>query len=149
MTYLGTALKPVMDRYDFLLFDTSPSVGFLQGAALWVSDYLIIPSAVDFLSLEGVSKVTDTLTEIRASIGWTGKLAGIQPTFYDATKESKTILADMGEKFGKETILAPIHRAVVLRECAAYGQTIFELDQNSRAAAEYSGLVNHVLKVAR
>jgi len=47
---------------------------------------------------------------------------------------------------GHHRILAPIHRATILRECAAEGLTIFEKDSDSRAAQEYSALVDLVLK---
>jgi chromosome partitioning protein len=43
-------------------------------------------------------------------------------------------------------ILPPIHRAVVLAECPAFGKTIFEHDPESRAAEEYARLVDIVLK---
>jgi len=46
---------------------------------------------------------------------------------------------DLRERFDT-CVLPPIHRATLLRECAAEGQTIFEADPESRAAKEYSGL---------
>ena len=46
-------------------------------------------------------------------------------------------------------MLSPIHRATVLRECAALGQTIFEYMPKSRAAEEYAALVWEVLDGTR
>ena len=43
-------------------------------------------------------------------------------------------------------MLAPIHRATILRECAVEGKTIFEMAQDSRAAKQYDELVQYVLK---
>jgi len=73
-------------------------------------------------------------------------LLGVLPTFYDEqTRESKATLEILRETFGS-SLLAPIHRATILRECAAEGQTIFEKDPDSRAAQEYQALANLVVK---
>ena len=58
--------------------------------------------------------------------------------------------ARLREAFGgcrcdSQRLLAPVHRAAVLRECPALGQTIFEHAPASRAAAEYGALVWEVL----
>jgi len=49
------------------------------------------------------------------------------------------------EAFGA-SLLPPIHRATILRECAAEGLTIFEKDPDCRAAREYEALAGLVLK---
>jgi len=147
--YLDNALKPIKGDYDYIVFDTAPSVGDLMGAALWTSDYVLIPSAVDFLSIDGVMKLLDTLKTIQADHAWHGQLIGILPTFYDeTTRESAAILQDLKEQFDKG-VMDVIHRATILRECAAYGQTIFEADKSSRAAKEYKKAIDHIVKVAK
>ena len=42
--------------------------------------------------------------------------------------------------------LPPIHRSTLLRECAAEGKTIFEMDELCRAAKQYQALTQHVMK---
>jgi chromosome partitioning protein len=74
------------------------------------------------------------------------KLLGVLPTMYDdVTRESKATLANLKEHFG-DAALAVIHRATVLRECAAQGITIWERDPRSRAAQEYNSVVWKVLQ---
>jgi len=149
ITYIQDALKPIQKKYDYVIFDTAPSIGDIMGAALFAADYVLIPSAVDFLSSDGVIKLMDTLRDIKKDYGWTGKLLGIIPTFYDgSTRESQAILNELTEKF-KDGVLNPIHRATILRECAAYGQTIFEFDKDSRSAQEYINLIDYVLEVTK
>jgi len=77
---------------------------------------------------------------------WRGNLLGILPTFYDEqTRESKATMENLTERF-QTNLLSPIHRATILRECAAEGQTIFEADPLCRAAKEYLALTQLVLK---
>jgi chromosome partitioning protein len=71
---------------------------------------------------------------------------GILPTFFDQqTRESKATMENLKERFDSG-VLDPIHRSTLLRECAAEGKTIFEMDDLSRAAKEYQALTRHVMK---
>jgi chromosome partitioning protein len=133
------------DQIDFIVIDTSPSVGELQEQALWAADGVIIPCAVDYLSSDGVFNIAVTLKRIKEEQNWQGKILGILPTFYDSvTRESKATLEDLKKRFGG-LLLNPIHRATILRECAVEGKTIFELDPTSRAAMQYDELVQAVV----
>jgi chromosome partitioning protein len=134
------------DRLHYLVLDTAPSAGGLQENAIYAADVLVIPSAVDHLSLEGVAEVLKTLKALGRP---SRPIVKVLPTFYDeVTRESKTNLAKLQEAFGDAT-LDPIHRAAVLRECPALGATIFEHDAESRAAQEYAALVWEVLDATR
>jgi len=135
-------------RLHYVILDTAPSAGELQAGALWAADLLLIPSATDYLSLEGVREVLKTVEALgRPAL----PRVRVLPTFYDeVTNESQANLARLSEAFGgcrcdSQRLLAPVHRAAVLRECPALGQTIFEHAPASRAAAEYGALVWEVL----
>ncbi len=130
--------------YEYAVFDTAPSIDKLQEGVLRISDAVIIPTAVDFLSSAGVGSMVQTLKKLKKQ-GWQGGILGILPTFFDEiTNESKATMRSLEYEFSG-MILPPIHRATKLRECAALGQTIFELDATSRAAYEYGALVKEVL----
>lgn len=130
----------------YILFDTAPSVGGIQERAVWASDLVIVPTATEFLSADGVSKVLLMMSILQEKKNWRGNLLGILPTFYDEqTRESKATMEDLLERFDA-SVLPPIHRATLLRECAAQGQTIFEMDPLCRAAKEYQALTQLVMK---
>ncbi|MFT3892729.1 MAG: ParA family protein [Anaerolineales bacterium] len=134
------------DGLDYILVDTAPSVGGIQERAVWASDLVIVPTATEFLSADGVSKVLHMMSVLQQKKNWKGTLLGILPTFFDEqTRESKATMDTLIERF-KEAVLPPIHRATILRECAASGQTIFEADDLCRAAREYLALTQTVLK---
>ncbi len=125
-------------RLHYLVIDTAPSCGGLQESAIFAADLLLIPSAVDHLSLEGVGEVLKTM---RALGRPSPPVVKVLPTFYDqVTKESAANLARLRDAFGA-VLFAPIHRAAVLRECPAFGVTIFEHAPKSRAAEEYGRVV--------
>jgi chromosome partitioning protein len=133
------------ESLDYIVLDTSPSVGELQEQALWAADGVLIPCAVDYLASDGVFNIANTLKRIHDQFDWKGTILGILPTFYDdVTRESKATLADLKERFS-HLLLDPIHRATILRECAVEGKTIFELSPSSRAAQQYHQLVQYTL----
>ena len=143
ITAVQDALKPLYKDYDYIIFDTAPSVGGLQERAIWASSLVLLPTATEYLSSDGLAQVVRLLRTL-VDKGWKGKLAGILPTFYDEqTKESKATLEQLKASFG-DSVLSPIHRATILRECAADGITIFEKDPKSRAAKEYAALADHI-----
>jgi chromosome partitioning protein len=134
------------DDLHYIIFDTAPSVGGIQERAVWASNLVIIPTATEFLSADGVGKVIQMLAILQNKKQWQGALLGILPTFFDEqTRESKATHETLRETFG-DSLLAPVHRATILRECAAEGQTIFEKDPDCRAAQEYRALADLVLK---
>ena len=129
----------------YIVVDTAPSVGALQEAALWMADSVIVPCATDGLATDGLLEIIDTMHSLQDHHGWRGGLGGVLPTFYDeVTRESQAVLADLQQTLG-DHLLDPIHRATVLRECAAEGKTIFEWCPESRAAREYATLVWRVI----
>jgi chromosome partitioning protein len=146
-----SAIRTSVSRFfkeglHYIIFDTAPSVGGIQERAVWASDLVIIPTATEFLSADGVSKVLLMMSILQEKKNWRGNLLGILPTFYDEqTRESKATMDNLTERF-HASLLSPIHRATILRECAAEGQTIFEADPLCRAAKEYLALTQLVLK---
>jgi chromosome partitioning protein len=147
ITFTHDRLLPAAhrDNFDYVVLDTSPSVGELQVQALWAADGVLIPCAVDYLASDGVFNIVATLDSLRTDFNWKGKVLGILPTFYDdVTRESRATLKDLRGRF-EGLLLEPIHRATVLRECPVEGKTIFELDPDSRAAKQYHALVEYVI----
>jgi chromosome partitioning protein len=147
ISFTQTKIVPpaVRDGIDYVVLDTSPSVGELQEQALWAADGVLVPCAVDYLASDGVFNIAVTLKRLHDELNWQGRILGILPTFYDSvTRESKATLQDLEKRFGS-LMLPAVHRATVLRECAVEGKTIFELAPDSRAAEQYRSLVQLVL----
>ncbi len=134
------AIRYLIGAYDYIIFDTSPSVGGLQERAIWAATHVVIPVATEYLSVDSLGKTLATMTALTHK-SWSGRLLGILPTFYDkVTTESANALAHIQKHFPDVT-LAPIRRATILRECAADGVTIWEKDPTSKVAEDYRRLI--------
>lgn len=131
---------------DYIILDTSPSVGGLQERAIWAGDLLIIPTAPEYAALDGVTQLFRDALTLQKEKGWQGGLLGVLPTLYDEqTRMSRESMDNLRSAFG-ERLLSPIHRATVLRDCTAEGLTVFEKDAGCRASEEYHALVDLVLR---
>lgn len=138
--------RTLSKEYDYILFDTAPSVGGIQERAIYAADLVLIPTATEFLSMDGLAQMMELLNTLKGNSEWSGELLGILPTFFDGqTSESKKSFEELQTSFG-EGVLSPIHRATVLRECAAEGKTIFEFAPASRASREYEELARMVVQ---
>jgi len=72
-----------------VIFDRLPAWGVFRSGG-WASDLVIVPTATEFLSVDGVGKVIRMMSILQEKKSWRGSLLGILPTFYDEqTRESK------------------------------------------------------------
>lgn len=140
-------LRSERNNYDVVMIDTSPSVGGMQEWSLFAADLVVCPTAADFMAAEAIGNTARTLDTLER-LGWMG-LTRVLCTFVDMTRETTAVLAELNQHYRDALIPFGIHRGVVLRECAANGETVFEHDPRSRAAQEYGMLVEHVRKLVR
>jgi chromosome partitioning protein len=149
ISYLAQILKPAARGLDYVIFDTAPGVGGLMEMAIWASRLVIVPTAADFLSAEGVTKIFDTMTLLREQQQWTGTVLGILPTFHESvTSETRQTMDDLRQRYAT-WMLPPVRRATVLREAAAAGKTLWEYAPKTTVAREYAALVRRVMEVTR
>jgi chromosome partitioning protein len=133
-------------QYHYLVLDTAPRLGGIQERVLWASDLVIIPTPAEALGSDGVRQVLETMKRLASEKGWKGGLFGVLPTFFmETVKEHRLNWETLRSTLG-DLILPSVHRAAVLAECPAFGQTIFEHAPDSRAAQAYSRLVDIILK---
>jgi chromosome partitioning protein len=96
--------------------------------------------------MDGLTNTMELLQKMRSDAHWAGGLVGVLPTFFDdQTTESTKSMQDLHGTFS-DYVLSPIHRATVLRECAAEGKTIYEKDPACRSTREYSQLSREIVR---
>ena len=68
-TRLKKGLESVLDRYDYILVDCPPSLGLLTlNGLVAAKDGIIIPVQCEYLALEGLSQLNQTLDRVREAI---------------------------------------------------------------------------------
>jgi chromosome partitioning protein len=143
---LREALKSIRDKYDFIVIDCPPSLDLLTLNALAASDAVLVPIQCEYLAIEGVSELLDTLMRLRRTINPALEIEGILLTMYDdRTTLSKQVAADLRSFFGDKVFETVIPRNVRLAEAPSHGMPVIFYDIHSKGAEAYIQLAKEVV----
>ncbi len=132
--------------YDYVIIDAPPSLGLLTLNALVAAEGVLIPVQCEYYSLEGISKLTDTLNRVRASLNPSLQIFGVLLTMYDSrTNLADQVAEEVRKYFADRVFETMIPRNVRLAEAPSFGQTILHYDINSRGAQAYLELAKEVI----
>jgi len=139
-------LRPLVDRYDYILVDCQPSLGLLTVNALAAADGVIIPLECEFFSLRGVALLLDTIDKVRERLNFDLELEGILATMYDSrTTHCRQVLQRVVEAFGDKVYQTVITKTVKFPESTVAGTPITTLDPASSGARNYRQLAREVI----
>ena len=117
--------------FDLILLDCAPSVDVLHFAAMVATDYLLIPTRLDKLAVNGVRDALQSLVSLKRISHC--QLAGILPTFYErVTIESHVQLTHLAQTFGR-LVLPPIPQDTRCRVASRFGKTLWDCEPDTRA----------------
>ncbi len=127
--------------HDFVLLDCPPSLGLLTLNALTAAQEVFIPLQTEFLALQGMSKLVDTVKVVKKRLNPDLNISGIIGTQFDARKNlNREVVDKIREYFADKLFETLIHDNVALAEAPSYGQTIFEYRPDCRGAQDYLAL---------
>jgi chromosome partitioning protein len=137
----------LVDRYDVVLIDTSPSLGLLTINALNAADYALIPVSCDFLSLVGLTLLFDTIRLCQEQLGSHVLVLGLVANRYDRReKVSAEVLDALKRQFNTLLFETVIRVNVRLKEAPSYRQSIYEYDPVCPGAKDHLALANELIK---
>lgn len=143
---LRTALEPVLDDYDLVLLDCSPSLGVLTLNAFTASQGLVIPMMCEMLSHRGVGQLLDTVADVKKILNPELEVYGILPTMYDGrSNHAQAVLADVGERYSLPVLDPPIPRTIRFAEAPGVGRSILATARTSSAAQAYRDVAASLL----
>jgi chromosome partitioning protein len=118
--------------YEAVLLDMAPSLDSLHACGLLSSNWVIIPTRMDSLSVDGLQEVIRNLGEFSRR-GHPLEGYCILPTFFDrTTRETYVQFRDLTQTFGGH-MWPPIPQDTRVREAPAYGSTLWEYAPNCLA----------------
>lgn len=124
--------------HDLIILDCAPSVDLLHFAALVAADYLLIPTRLDKLAVNGVRDALQSLISLKRVSHC--QLGGILPTFYErVTVESHIQLTHLAQTFGR-LVLPPIPQDTHCRVASRFGKTLWEYEPDTRALLGYDAI---------
>jgi chromosome partitioning protein len=144
---LRQALSDVRASYDVVFIDCPPSLGILTLNALVAADLLLAPVQCEYLALEGVAQLMETIELVRATLNPRLELLGMLMTMYDPrTRLSAQVVEEVRRHFPEQTFDTVVPRSVRLSEAPSYGKPVLEYDPTSRGATAYADLAQELLR---
>lgn len=146
---LKTLLDQVRDQFEYIILDCPPALTLLTINALTAADSLLVPIQCEYLSLEGISALIETMDRVRSGLNPNLQLEGILLTMFDErTTLTKQVASELRSHFPEKVFETVIPRNVRLAEAPSHGQPVLLYDVRSKGAEAYIQLAKEVIKRA-
>ena len=144
---LKNALSSVVDAYDYIIIDCPPSLGTLTVNALVASHGVIIPMTCEYYSLEGLSQLMLTVSQVKKLYNPTLDVTGILITMYDKRLNlAKQVLAEVDKYYSDKLFKTTVARNIRITEAPSYGKPVVFFDKYSKCAIAYDKVASELLK---
>lgn len=147
---LKEVLRSVVDKYDYILIDCSPSLGLITVNSLVAADSVIIPVQCEYFALEGISKLLNTIKIVKSRLNPKLDIEGFLMTMYDSrTKLNNQIYDEVKAHFKGLVFETVIQRNVKLGEAPSHGLPALLYDADSRGAINHLQLAEELIARAK
>lgn len=145
---LQKVLADNWERYDYVLIDCPPSLGLLTVNALTAAgDGMLIPVQCEYLALEGLSQLMQTIDLVRKYLNSELHVRGLILTMYDSrTNLSRQVVEEVRRHFKGKVFRTIIPRNIRLSEAPSFGQPISVYAPKSAGAIAYQLLTAELVK---
>ena len=144
---MKSVLNEVRENYDFIIIDCSPSLGLITINALTASDSVIVPVQCEYVALEGLGKLLNTIKIIQTRLNTALQIEGILMTMYDIRLNlSNQVVSEIRTHFKTIAFETIIPRNVKLSESPSFGLPVISHDADSKGATSYINLAKEILK---
>jgi chromosome partitioning protein len=134
---LRRALEGLSRPYEYVIVDCPPSLGLLTLNALSAASEALIPVQCEYLALEGLTQLTQTLDAVRRNLNPQLVIGGLLLTMYDSRTNLGQQVADEVRRHFANTFKAVVPRNVRVSEAPSHGLPIGQYAPSSPAAKAY------------
>lgn len=144
---LKTALDPLEDQYDFIVIDSPPALGAMTLNAFTAADELLVPMPCEFLAMDGLIELIDTMNQVKMSTNPQIELGGILLTMAEErTNLGSSVAHEVRKNFPGKVFKNSIPRNIRLAEAPSHGKPIAFYDVRSKGAQAYLNFTKEWLR---
>ena len=149
---LKEILEPASQIYDFCVIDCPPSLGILTINALTASDSCIVPAQADFLSLQAIGQLQQTIKTVKTYTNRDLYIRGIVITRYSnraiLSRDAVDLIQAKADELKTRVFASKIRECISLKEAQAVRESIFDYAKRSNGAQDYQALIDEIIKEA-
>ncbi len=143
---LKNVLNKVRHLYDYIVIDCPPSLSLLTLNALNASTSALIPLQPEYLALEGVSQLVNTIKAVKTRFNPNLYIEGVLLTMYNGQLSvTLQVAREIKKYFGDKVYKTVIPRNVRLSEAPSHGKPVQIYDRYSKGALAYRELTREFL----
>ena len=143
-TVLRRALAQVVTEYGYVVIDCPPSLEGATLLALLTCDEVIVPVQCEYLALEGLASLMESLDGVRQMRAEGPRMRYLLTMFDRRNNLAWEVVEEVQGHFGEQVAKTVIPRSVRLAESPGFRRTIFEHDAKGPAAAAYAAFAVEV-----
>ena len=143
---IKSVVDSVRDAYDFVFIDCSPSLGFTTVNILTAADSVLVPVQCEYLALEGLSKLLNTIKMVKGRLNPELQIEGFVLTMYMRNRLNNQVVSEVREHFGDLAYETIIQRNIRLGEAPSHGKPVMLYDAAATGSVNYLNLAREFLK---
>ena len=141
------AIAPLVNEYDYIFIDCSPSLGLITINSLTAADSVIIPVQCEYFALEGISKLLNTIKIIKSKLNPSLQIEGFLLTMFDSRLRLANQIYDEVKRHFQELVFNTIiQRNVKLGEAPSHGIPAILYDADSTGARNHLALAKELIE---
>lgn len=143
---LRDLLEPLKSQYSYIFLDCPPALDLLTLNALVAADSILVPLQCEYLALEGISALMETIERIHSALNPRLELEGILLTMFDdRTNLGRQVAAELRTHFPGKVFDTTIPRNIRLAEAPSHGKPVLIYDVRSKGAEAYIEVAKELL----
>ncbi len=149
-TLLKNVLKPLQDRFEYIILDTPPALGHLSFNALVASDYVVIPTEPRPFALQGLGRLHSTIESVRNGLNPDLKVLGILLIKYSnrtvLNRDIKSMIEDYAKQMNTIVFNTSIREGIAVAEAQTVREPLIDYAKNSKPNIDYKAFTTELLQ---
>jgi chromosome partitioning protein len=143
---LRDSIKPILDRYDFIIIDCPPSLGNLTFNALIAAHSIIVPIQCEYYALKALGRFLKLTRIIKNDSNPQLRYRGFVLTMVDLRNKLTNIVIEKIRYTLQGLVFdTMIPRNIRLAEVPYYGKPVSQFDKGCKGAQSYLDLAREIL----